>query len=77
MCVGEGEGPDGRPAKVAEVGAAAECRTQADTTVSSALGDLGDIEGPVGGPVKGAVTLSQANIKVSLPLSAFNSDMVA
>ncbi len=55
--------------------AAAECRTQSDTTVSSALGDLGDIEGPVGGPVKGAVTLSQANIKVSLPLSAFNSDM--
>lgn len=55
--------------------AAAECRTQADSTVSSALGDLGDIEGPVGGPVKGSVTLAQANIKVSLPLSAFNSDM--
>ena len=55
--------------------AAAECRTQSDTTVSSTLGDLGDIEGPVGGPVKGAVTLSQANIKASLPLSAFNSDM--
>ncbi|WP_214058774.1 peptidoglycan DD-metalloendopeptidase family protein [Nocardioides aquaticus] len=55
--------------------AAAECRTQADTTVSSELGDLGDIEGPVGGPVKGSVTLSQANIKVSLPLSAFNADL--
>lgn len=55
--------------------AAAECRTQADTTVSSTLGDLGDIEGPVGGPVKGAVTLAQANIKVRLPLSAFNADM--
>ncbi|WP_341925149.1 peptidoglycan DD-metalloendopeptidase family protein [Nocardioides psychrotolerans] len=55
--------------------AAAECRTQADTSVSSALGDLGDIEGPVGGPITGAVTLSQANIKVSLPLEAFNSDV--
>lgn len=59
--------------------AAAECRTSlesgADSTASSALGDLGDIDGPVGGPVKGSVTLTQANIKYRLPLSAFNSDM--
>jgi endonuclease/exonuclease/phosphatase family metal-dependent hydrolase len=46
--------------------AAAECRTQTsqntDATEPSQLGDLGVIDGPVGGPVRGSITMAQANI---------------
>ena len=42
--------------------AAAECRTQTSETAPTELGDLGVIDGPVGGPVKGKVTMAQANI---------------
>ena len=59
--------------------AAAECRTQssqdADATEPSQLGDLGAIDGPVGGPVKGKVTMSQANIPRRSGLAGFRASM--
>ena len=40
--------------------AAAECRTQTSETAPTELGDLGVIDGPVGGPVKGTITMASA-----------------
>jgi hypothetical protein len=40
--------------------AAAECRTQTSETAPAELGDLGVIDGPVGGPVKGTITMASA-----------------
>lgn len=59
--------------------AAAECRTQSsqgtDATEPSQLGDLGAIDGPVGEPVKGKVTMSQANIPRRSGLDGFRASM--
>ncbi|MDP3891234.1 peptidoglycan DD-metalloendopeptidase family protein [Nocardioides sp.] len=59
--------------------AAAECRTQTsqapDDTEPSQLGDLGVIDGPVGGPVKGKVTMAQANIPRRSGLHGFRASM--
>ncbi|HEU4546320.1 MAG TPA: hypothetical protein VFR88_08525, partial [Microlunatus sp.] len=40
--------------------ATAECRTQTSETAPTELGDLGVIDGPVGGPVKGTITMGSA-----------------
>lgn len=40
--------------------AAAECRTQTSETALTELGDLGVIDGPLGGPVKGTITMASA-----------------
>ncbi len=56
--------------------AAAECRTQ--STQGSAptdLGDLGAIDGPVGGAVNGKITVSQANIPRRSGLDGFRASM--
>ena len=53
--------------------AAAECRTQTNQTAPTELGDLGVIDGPVGGPVKGKVTLAQANIPRRSGLDGFRA----
>jgi len=55
--------------------AAAECRTQTNQTAPTELGDLGVIDGPVGGPVKGKVTLAQANIPRRSGLDGFRASM--
>lgn len=55
--------------------AAAECRTQTNQTAPTELGDLGVIHGPVGGPVKGKVTLAQANIPRRSGLDGFRASM--
>ncbi|MBM0127904.1 peptidoglycan DD-metalloendopeptidase family protein [Pimelobacter simplex] len=55
--------------------AAAECRTQTSETAPTELGDLGVIDGPVGGPVKGKVTLAQANIPRRSGLDGFRASM--
>ncbi len=56
--------------------AAAECRTQ-DTQESAPteLGDLGAIDGPVGGPVNGKITFAQANIPRRSGLDGFRASM--
>src|SRR3546814_12198846 len=56
--------------------AAAECRTQSSqNTAPTELGDLGAIDGPVGGPVKGKVTMAQANIPRRSGLDGFRASM--
>ena len=40
--------------------AAAECRTQTSETALTELGDLGAVDGPLGGPVKGTITMASA-----------------
>src|SRR3546814_19445167 len=55
--------------------AAAECRTQTSETAPTELGDLGVIDGPVGGPVKGKVTMAQANIPRRSGLDGFRASM--
>ena len=51
--------------------AAAECRTQTTQSAPTQLGDLGAIDGPVGGPVKGKITMAQANIPRRSGLDGF------
>ena len=47
--------------------AAAECRTQSSQgTVPTELGDLGAIDGPVGGPVNGKITIADSKVSYSL-----------
>jgi endonuclease/exonuclease/phosphatase family metal-dependent hydrolase len=56
--------------------AAAECRTQSSQeTAPTELGDLGNIDGPVGGPVKGKITMAQANIPRRSGLDGFRASM--
>lgn len=55
--------------------AAAECRTQTNQTGPTELGDLGAIDGPVGGPVKGKITMAQANIPRRSGLDGFRASM--
>lgn len=55
--------------------AAAECRTQSNQSAPTELGDLGAIDGPVGGPVKGKITFSQANIPRRSGLNGFRASM--
>lgn len=55
--------------------AAAECPTQTNQTAPTELGDLGVIDGPVGGPVKGKVTMAQANIPRRSGLDGFRASM--
>ena len=55
--------------------AAAECRTQTSETAPTELGDLGVIDGPVGGPVKGNITMAQANIPRRSGLDGFRASM--
>ena len=56
--------------------AAAECRTQSSQgTVPTELGDLGAIDGPVGGPVNGMITMAQANIPRRSGLDGFRASM--
>ena len=55
--------------------AAAECRTQTSETAPTELGDLGVIDGPVGGPVKGKITMAQANIPRRSGLDGFRASM--
>jgi endonuclease/exonuclease/phosphatase (EEP) superfamily protein YafD len=56
--------------------AAAECRTQSSQgTVPTELGDLGAIDGPVGGPVNGKITMAQANIPRRSGLDGFRASM--
>lgn len=57
-------------------GAAAECRTQgSQDTAATGLGDLGAMDGPVGGPVKGKITMAQANIPRRSGLDGFRASM--
>jgi len=59
--------------------AAAECRTQADQAVDagvpSELGDLGVIEGPVGGSVEGQIGVASANIPTRSGADGFRASM--
>jgi len=56
--------------------AAAECRTQStQDSAPTDLGDLGTIDGPVGGPVKGKITFAQANIPRRSGLAGFRASM--
>ncbi|WP_344341276.1 hypothetical protein, partial [Streptomyces rhizosphaericus] len=56
--------------------AAAECRTQSSQgTAPTELGDLGAIDGPVGGPVNGKITMAQANIPRRSALDGFRAPM--
>lgn len=56
--------------------AAAECRTQSSqSSAPTELGDLGAIDGPVGGPVNGKITVSQANIPRRSGLDGFRASM--
>src|SRR3546814_7892304 len=56
--------------------AAAECRTQSSqNTAPTELGDLGAIDGPVGGPVNGKITMAQANIPRRSGLDGFRASM--
>ena len=55
--------------------AAAECRTQTTQSAPTQLGDLGAIDGPVGGPVKGKITMAQANIPRRSGLDGFRASM--
>ncbi|HET7735870.1 MAG TPA: peptidoglycan DD-metalloendopeptidase family protein [Nocardioidaceae bacterium] len=56
--------------------AAAECRTQStQDSAPTDLGDLGTIDGPVGGPVKGKITFAQANIPRRSGLDGFRASM--
>ena len=55
--------------------AAAECRTQTSETAPTELGDLGVIDGPVGGPVKGKITMAQTNIPRRSGLDGFRASM--
>ena len=55
--------------------AAAECRTQSTQSAPTELGDLGAIDGPVGGPVKGKITMAQANIPRRSGLDGFRASM--
>ena len=55
--------------------AAAECRTQTNQSAPTELGDLGAIDGPVGGPVKGKITFAQANIPRRSGLDGFRASM--
>ena len=56
--------------------AAAECRTQSSqSSAPTELGDLGAIDGPVGGPVNGTITVSQANIPRRSGLDGFRASM--
>jgi len=65
---------------VMSTSAAAECRTQTsqETTAPTELGNLGDlgvIDGPVGGPVTGNITVAQANIPRRSGLDGFRASM--
>ena len=56
--------------------AAAECRTQTSQgTAPTELGDLGDIDGPVGGPVKGQIGVASANIPTRSGPDGFRASM--
>ncbi|MGE9809506.1 endonuclease/exonuclease/phosphatase family protein [Janibacter sp. G1551] len=56
--------------------AAAECRTpESQESGPTQLGDLGAIDGPVGGPVKGKITFAQANIPRRSGLDGFRASM--
>ncbi|GAB2863327.1 peptidoglycan DD-metalloendopeptidase family protein [Nocardioides pacificus] len=54
---------------------AAECRNQTNETAPTDLGDLGAIDGPVGGPVTGKITMAQANIPRRSGLDGFRASM--
>jgi hypothetical protein len=53
--------------------AAAECPTPTSETAPTELGDLGVIDGPVGGPVSGKVTQAQANIPAATSEGVVNA----
>src|SRR5664279_5693780 len=56
--------------------AAAECRTQASQgTAPTELGDLGNIDGPIGGPVQGQIGVASANIPTRSGPDGFRASM--
>ena len=57
--------------------AAAECRTQTSQGQHppTELGDLGNIDGPVGGPVKGKIGVASANIPTRSGPDGFRASM--
>lgn len=61
----------------ANIEAVNDCRTQQDQGQAglTGLGDVGEIDGPVGGPVTGTVGLTQANIPNRSGIAGFQTSM--
>ncbi|MGL5823398.1 MAG: peptidoglycan DD-metalloendopeptidase family protein [Nocardioides sp.] len=58
--------------------AAAECTTSTQTTaaeIPGGVGEIGNTDGPIGGPVRGRVGVAQANIPLRSGLSGFQASM--